>query len=134
GYKEPHKIKTWCLGNEMDGPWQIGAKTATEYGRLANEAAKVMKLVDPSIELVACGSSSRTMPTFADWEATVLDHTYHNDEYISLHQDDDNCSKNIANDLSRSFVMHHFIKAVISIADYIKSKERSRKTIKLSFD
>ena len=70
--KNPHKIKTWCLGNEMDGPWQIGHKTAVEYGRIAQEAAKVMKLVDPTIELVACGSSDRHMPTFAEWEATVL--------------------------------------------------------------
>ncbi len=134
GYKEPHKIKTWCLGNEMDGPWQIGAKTATEYGRLANEAAKVMKLVDPSIELVACGSSSRTMPTFADWEATVLDHTYHNVEYISLHQYYGNRSNDIANYLASSLEMDDFIKSVISIADYIKSKKRSKKTINLSFD
>src|SRR5690606_35853998 len=134
GYKEPHKIKTWCLGNEMDGPWQIGAKTATEYGRLANEAAKVMKLVDPSIELVACGSSSRTMPRFADWEATVLDHTYHNVEYISLHQYYGNRSNDIANYLASSLEMDDFIKSVISIADYIKSKKRSKKTINLSFD
>jgi len=79
GAKEPFKIKTWCLGNEMDGPWQIGAKTAEEYGRIAAEAAKAMKWTDESIELVACGSSSSQMPTFASWEATILEHTY---EYI----------------------------------------------------
>src|SRR3954447_9547211 len=61
GYTEPHQVKVWCLGNEMDGPWQIGAKTAEEYGRLAAETAKVMKGVDPTIELVACGSSNRNM-------------------------------------------------------------------------
>ena len=76
GVKEPHNIRLWCLGNEMDGPWQIGHKTADEYGRLALETAKVMKWVDPSIELVACGSSNLDMPTFASWEATVLEHTY----------------------------------------------------------
>lgn len=64
GQKEPFGIKLWCLGNEMDGPWQMGQKTAQEYGRIANEAAKMMKWVDPSIELVACGSSSSEMPTF----------------------------------------------------------------------
>ena len=64
GYADPHNVKVWCLGNEMDGPWQTGAKTADEYGRLATETAKVMKWVDPSIELVACGSSNRQMPTY----------------------------------------------------------------------
>lgn len=58
GYEAPHNIKTWCLGNEMDGPWQIGHKTAEEYARLANETGKAMKILDPSIELVACGSST----------------------------------------------------------------------------
>ncbi|MCM3111846.1 alpha-N-arabinofuranosidase [Lederbergia lenta] len=134
GYKDPHKIKTWCLGNEMDGPWQIGQKTAVEYGRIANEAAKVMKLVDPTIELVACGSSSRTMPTFADWEATVLDHTYENVEFISLHQYYGNRDNDVANYLARSLEMDDFIKSVTSIADYIKSKKRSKKTINLAFD
>ncbi|MBW8349506.1 alpha-N-arabinofuranosidase [Bacillus sp. IITD106] len=134
GYKDPHKIKTWCLGNEMDGPWQIGHKTAHEYGRLANETAKVMKLVDPSIELVACGSSNRSMPTFADWEATVLDHTYENVEYISLHQYYGNRDNDVANYLALSLEMDDFIKSVISIADYIKAKKHSKKTIHLSFD
>ena len=67
GYEEPHNIKVWCLGNEMDGPWQIGHKTAEEYGRIASETAKVMKWVDPEIELVACGSSNSKMPTFPEW-------------------------------------------------------------------
>ncbi|GJM72051.1 hypothetical protein HMSSN036_42670 [Paenibacillus macerans] len=63
GYEQPHRIKTWCLGNEMDGPWQIGQKTPQEYGRIAYETAKAMRLVDPDIELVSCGSSSSSMPT-----------------------------------------------------------------------
>lgn len=64
GYEQPHGIKTWCLGNEMDGPWQTGHKTAVEYARIANETGKAMKILDPSIELVACGSSHSQMPTF----------------------------------------------------------------------
>ena len=63
GFEKPHNIKIWCLGNEMDGPWQIGHKTADEYGRIAWETAKVMKWIDPPIELVACGSSNSSMPT-----------------------------------------------------------------------
>ncbi len=134
GVKEPYNIKTWCLGNEMDGPWQIGHKTAAEYGRIAQEAAKVMKWVDPSIELVACGSSNRTMPTFADWEATVLDHTYDHVDYISLHQYYGNRDNDLSNYLALSLEMDDFIKSVISIADYIKAKKRGKKTINLSFD
>ena len=71
GAAEPFKIKLWCLGNEMDGPWQVGHKTAAEYGRLANETGKAMRRVDGEIELVASGSSSSAMPTFGAWEQTV---------------------------------------------------------------
>ncbi len=134
GYAEPHKFKVWCLGNEMDGPWQIGHKTAEEYGRLACETAKAMKWVDPTLELVACGSSSSGMKTFADWEATVLDHTYEHVDYLSLHTYYGNRENDTANFLARSMDMDAFIKSVISICDYVKAKKRSKKTIHLSFD
>ncbi|MGP0577922.1 arabinosylfuranosidase ArfA [Paenibacillus peoriae] len=134
GVEQPHKIKTWCLGNEMDGPWQIGHKTAEEYGRLAVESAKAMKLIDPDIELVSCGSSSSTMPTFPEWEATTLDHTYEVADYISLHQYYGNHDNDTANYLARSMDMDHFIHTVISTCDYIKAKKRSKKKMMLSFD
>lgn len=127
GVEQPHKIKTWCLGNEMDGPWQIGHKTAEEYGRLAVESAKAMRLIDPDIELVSCGSSSSTMPTFPEWEATTLDHTYEVADYISLHQYYGNHDNDTANYLARSMDMDHFIRTVISTCDYIKAKKRSKK-------
>ncbi|MFT9370543.1 alpha-N-arabinofuranosidase [Paenibacillus polymyxa] len=134
GIEQPHKIKTWCLGNEMDGPWQIGHKTAEEYGRLAVESAKAMRLIDPDIELVSCGSSSSTMPTFPEWEATTLDHTYEVADYISLHQYYGNHDNDTANYLARSMDMDHFIHTVISTCDYIKAKKRSKKKMMLSFD
>ncbi|MBN2220675.1 MAG: alpha-N-arabinofuranosidase, partial [Vallitaleaceae bacterium] len=134
GYEAPHAIKTWCLGNEMDGPWQIGHKTADEYGRLACETAKTMKWVDPSIELVACGSSNSSMPTFASWEATVLEHTYEQVEYISLHTYYGNRDDDSANFLARSMDMDYFIRSVISICDYVKAKKKGKKNINLSFD
>ena len=134
GYKQPHNIKTWCLGNEMDGPWQIGAKTAEEYGRIAAETAKVMRWVDPSIELVACGSSSLDMPTFPEWEATVLDHAYDQVDYLSLHQYYGNRDNDTANFLAQSMGMDDFINTVIATCDYIKAKKRSKKKIHLSFD
>lgn len=134
GYKDPHRIKTWCLGNEMDGPWQIGHKTAEEYGRIAQETAKAMRLVDPSIELVACGSSNTAMPTFPQWEATTLEHTYEAADYISLHQYYGNRNDDTASYLAYSMDMDHFIKTIISTCDFIKAKKRSKKTMNLSFD
>lgn len=134
GYDKPHNIKIWCLGNEMDGNWQIGHKTAAEYGRMACETAKVMKWTDPSIELVACGSSSMGMPSFGSWEAEVLDHTYEHVEYISLHAYYENAENDTANYLAKSLDMDCYIKSVVSICDYIKAKKKSKKTINLSFD
>ncbi|NMB44677.1 MAG: alpha-N-arabinofuranosidase, partial [Clostridiales bacterium] len=134
GVKDPHNIKVWCLGNEMDGPWQVGHKTMHEYGRLAEETAMAMKLMDPSIELVACGSSNREMPTFPEWEAVTLDHTYDYVDYISLHQYYGNEANDTADFLAKSDDMDDFIKTVISTCDYIKAKKRSKKKIHLSFD
>jgi alpha-N-arabinofuranosidase len=134
GFKEPHGIKTWCLGNEMDGPWQIGAKTATEYGRLAAESAKVMKWVDPSIELVACGSSGKFMATYPEWEATVLDHTYDHVDYLSLHTYYGNADNDTATFLGRSLEMEDFIRSIVATCDYMKAKKRSKKKMQLSFD
>ena len=134
GYERPHNIKLWCLGNEMDGPWQIGHKTADDYGKLANEAAKVMKTVDPSIELVVCGSSNGNMPTFGDWEATVLDHCYDSVDYISLHTYYDFGSKDSRVFLAQNVDMDRFITGVAAICDYVKAKKHSNKTVNLSFD
>jgi len=134
GYKTPHKFKIWCLGNEMDGPWQVCHKTATEYGRLACETAKVMKYVDPDVKLVVCGSSNPEMSTFAEWEMEVLNQTYEYIDYISLHRYYNNNSNNLSNYLAQSLDMDYFIKSVISICDSVKAKKRSKKIINLSFD
>ena len=134
GWEKPHGIKLWCLGNEMDGPWQIGHKTADEYGRLANEAAKVMKWMDPSIELVVCGSSGPGMHTYGEWEATVLDHCYENVDYLSLHSYYADHERDPETFLASNLSMDRFISQVVSICDYVKTKKRSNKTIHLSFD
>lgn len=128
GYKEPHRFKTWCLGNEMDGPWQICAKTAEEYGRLANETAKVMRWVDPSIELVACGSSSSGMQTFGYWESTVLDLCYDQVDYLSLHTYYNNNYNDTANFLATSLDLDHFINSVASICDATQAKNAARRS------
>ncbi|MBE5927931.1 MAG: alpha-N-arabinofuranosidase [Lachnospiraceae bacterium] len=134
GVDEPYNIKLWCLGNEMDGPWQIGHKSATEYGSLAWETAKAMKTLDPNIELVACGSSGLWMPTFGDWEATVLDYCYDSVDYISLHTYYNNHANDSADFLANSLGMNDFIKSVVATCDYIKGKKHSKKQINLSFD
>ena len=134
GAKEPFGIKLWCLGNEMDGPWQIGHRTACEYGRVANEAAKVMKWVDPTIELVACGSSSSEMKTFGDWELQMLDECYDSVDYVSLHRYYGNPTNDTPGFLARSMDMDAFIGTVVSICDAVGGKKRSRKKLHLSFD
>lgn len=134
GRKEPFDIKMWCLGNEMDGDWQIGHKTMEEYGRLAAETARAMKMIDPSIELVSCGSSYRGMPTFPEWDAVTLEHTYDHADYISLHQYYDNEADDPADYLAKADDMDEYIRTVVAVCDYVKAKKRGRKTINLSFD
>lgn len=134
GVEEPHNIKLWCLGNEMDGKWQMGAKTAVEYGRAALEASKLMKWTSPEIETVLCGSSSRNMATFAKWEAESLEIAYDSIDYVSLHQYYGNHDDDVMSFLARTVEVEDFIRSIISTCDYVKARKRSNKTINLSFD
>ncbi len=134
GYEAPHDIKFWCIGNEMDGPWQICRKTATEYGRIAQETGKVMRWVDDSVQLAACGSSQRAMPTYGAWEYDVLDHCFNEVDFISLHA----YFRNDSNDIAQFFTviedLDSFIKEVAAICDAVAAKRRSPKRIMLSLD
>lgn len=133
GHPEPYRIETWCLGNEMDGPWQIGHLNAEDYGKKALETAKIMKWVDPSIKLVACGSSSATMPTFPEWDRIVLEYLYDQVDYISCHRYYENYGD--VDEFLGSFAdMERFIQTLIHTADYVKAKKRSNKTLSISFD
>jgi alpha-N-arabinofuranosidase len=134
GWEQPHDIKFWCLGNEMDGPWQMEAKTASEYGRIATEAAKMMKLIDGRIELAACGSSGRNMATFGAWEDTTLEHCFDHVEYISLHTYLNDYAKDTPAFLASADLMDSFIDEVVAIADSVAARRRSSKRIMLSFD
>ncbi len=134
GTKDPFDIKLWCLGNEMDGPWQMGQKTAYEYGRIANEAAKMMKWTDDSIELVACGSSSTEVPTFGSWEYTMLSECYDNVDYVSLHRYYGNPHNDTADFLASTMNLEEFIRTVASICDAVKGKKHSKKQVNLSLD
>ncbi len=134
GHKEPYGIKTWCLGNEMDGEWQLGHKTAKEYGRLAHETGKAMKLMDSSIKLVVCGSSMSRNATFGEWEKEVLRQAYDEADYISLHQYYGGQEKGTAGFLAQSLDMERYIDLVCGIADLEKNKRKSKKYIDISFD
>lgn len=134
GYEKPHAIRVWCLGNEMDGRWQMGHKTAEEYGRIASETSRMMKWLDPSIETVACGSSNLTMPTFGEWEYRVLDECYDEVDYVSLHQYYGNYDGDTGDFLASSKGMDDFISGVVAICDAVKAKKHAKKRINLSFD
>ncbi len=133
GSPEPYGVRTWCLGNEVDGAWQIGHKQAHEYARLAVETAKTMKWVDPSIELVACGSSGPQMSTFPDWDRTILEHTYEQVEYVSLHR---YLSREAGTSSYLASGVHTdtHIDAVVATCDQVAAKVRSRRPMYLSFD
>jgi alpha-N-arabinofuranosidase len=134
GAKEPHGIRMWCLGNEMDGPWQLGHKTAAEYGRLAAETARALRQYDDTLELVACGSSYRSMPTFGAWEATVLEHTYDVVDFISAHAYYELEGDDLASFLASSVDMDGFIRDVVATADHVAARLSSSKRINISFD
>jgi alpha-N-arabinofuranosidase len=134
GYDEPHDIKFWCLGNEMDGPWQICGKTAYEYGRVANETAKLMRWVDEDLTLAACGSSQRALSTYAAWEYEVLMQCFDKVDFISLHAYFRNDSDDIQTFFKEVDNLDYFIKEVAAIADAVAAKKGSTRKIMLSLD
>lgn len=134
GHAAPYHIKTWCLGNEMDAPWQIGHKTAHEYGELVNETAKAMRSLDPQIETVVCGSSNEHTPIFGKWETEVLDECYNNVDYISMHQYYELPSKGTMHHIAKSIRMDRFINSVVALCDAVKATKKSSKSLNISFD
>ena len=124
----------WCLGNEMDGPWQLGHRSADDYGKIASQTAKALRQVDPSLELVVCGSSSAHMPTFGEWERVVLTHTYDDVDYISCHAYYEEKNGDLGSFLASAVDMDHFIESVVATADHVKAVNGSSKTIDISFD
>jgi alpha-L-arabinofuranosidase len=134
GRVDPFGIKMWCLGNEMDGPWQIGHRSADDYGRLASRTAKAMRAFDPSLELVVCGSSNAQMPTFGEWERIVLSHTYDDVDYISCHAYYEEQDGDLGSFLASAVDMDHFIESVIATVDHVRAVRGSDKIINVSFD
>ncbi|GAB7051102.1 arabinosylfuranosidase ArfA [Catenuloplanes indicus] len=134
GRAEPFGIRMWCLGNEMDGPWQLGRRDAEDYGKLASMTANAMRQIDPGLELVVCGSSARSMPTFGSWERTVLEHAYDEVDYISCHAYYEPADGDYASFLASGTDMDAFIDAVVATADHVRAVKRSDKRIDISFD
>ncbi len=134
GHADPYAVKLWCLGNEMDGPWQTGHMDAATYGPLAANAARSMKLVDPSIEVVACGSSGHQIPTFGYWESTVLEHAYDEVDYVSLHAYYQEHDGDRASFLASGAAMDRFIDDVVATVDAVAARKHRRRRLGLSFD
>jgi alpha-N-arabinofuranosidase len=134
GHAEPHGVRYWCLGNEMDGPWQIGGLTADEYGRKAREAAKVMRWQDPSVKLIACGSSGTTMPTYPEWDRVVLEHCWEQIDYLALHYYATNHEDDTASYLALAAQFEAHVDTLAGLLRYVKAKRRSKHDVYLSWD
>lgn len=134
GAPEPFGVRLWCLGNELDGPWQLGHRSADDYGKLAARTAKALRQLDPELELVACGSSGRGMPTFGSWERQVLEHAYADVDFISCHAYYQERDGDAASFLASAADMDAFIESVAATADAVKASVRGEKTINISFD
>lgn len=137
GYEQPHNVKYWCVGNEMDGPWQIGHMPAREYGIKATDAARQMRAVDPSVKLVACGSSGPFMPTYIEWDRTVLEECYDVVDGISLHRywgntEETNHDSQIY--MAMNLAMDRQIEEIIDVCDLVRAHKRSARQLFLSFD
>lgn len=134
GYEDPYNVRMWCLGNEMDGPWQTGQKPAGEYGRLANQAAKAVKGFDKTLETIVCGSSNDAMPTYPEWERQVLEECYENVDYISLHKYFGNSSNDTLNFFGKIEETGRYIQAIGGVIDYVKAKKRAKNDVHICFD
>ena len=134
GTTEPHDVRLWCLGNEMDGPWQLGHKPAEEYGALAAEAAKAMRLIDPRIELVLCGSSFHEMPTFGYWESTVLERAGDHVDHLSMHAYYEESDGDTDSFLASAADMDAYIDGVVATLDAVAARRRNKRRIHISFD
>jgi alpha-N-arabinofuranosidase len=138
GVVEPWKVEHWCLGNEMDGPWQIGHMLATEYGLKAADAARQMRDVDPSLKLIACGSSGPFMATYLEWDREVLEQCYDYVDGLSLHRYFGNNERDTGGDTSKYLAMNlsmeRQIAETLAVCDLVRGHKRSPKKLWLSFD
>lgn len=134
GREKPWDVRVWCLGNEMDGPWQVGHMTAADYGRVAEEVGSAFRRFDTGLELVACGSSNRGMPTFGAWEHEVLGRSIDVVDHISAHAYYEPIKGDDVSYLACAEDMDRFIHSVAATADAVSAAQKSDKRISISFD
>ncbi|MDO4619266.1 MAG: alpha-N-arabinofuranosidase [Lachnospiraceae bacterium] len=134
GHKEPYNVKYWCLGNEMEGSWQAGHLSAEDYTKKALEAAKIMRWVDPSIKLVACGSSYEMLPTYMEWDRKMLTELWDQVDYLSTHNYTMNAGQGTTNYLAAYKQLDDHIKNSARVIEYVKAKNHFKKDIKICLD
>jgi len=138
GYAQPYNVKHWCLGNEMDGRWQIGHMTAAEYGMKAQDASRQMRYVDRSVVLIACGSSGPSMSTYLEWDREVLESCYDYVDGLSLHRYFANTTEETGRDshkfVAMNLAMDRQIGETLAVCDLVRGHKRSSKKLWLSFD
>jgi alpha-L-arabinofuranosidase len=134
GYREPHGVPYWCVGNEMDGPWQIGHLEAAAYGHKALEAAKMMKWHDPSIQTVLCGSSNDNMPTYPEWDRIALEIAWERVDYHSIHYYAGNRDGDTPSYLALAVDLENYVDTVAATLRYVKAKRRSNHNVYLAWD
>lgn len=134
GNPDPYDVKYWCIGNEMDGPWQIGHLNADDYGKKAHEAAKMMRLQDNSIELVLCGSSNSNMLTYPEWDRVALELCWEQVDYHSMHYYANNNDNDTASFLALSAEFEAFVDTLSGVLRYVKAQTRSKHDVYLSWD
>lgn len=134
GYREPHNVKYWCVGNEMDGPWQIGHLNAEDYGKKALEAAKMMRWQDPSIQLVLCGSSHNAMPTYPEWDRVALELCWEHVNFHSMHYYASNRDNDTGSYLAFPAELETYVDTMAGVLRYVKAQKRSKQDVYLSWD
>ncbi|MBX0329007.1 alpha-N-arabinofuranosidase [Oscillochloris sp. ZM17-4] len=134
GHPQPHDVRYWCLGNEMDGPWQIGHLDAQRYAEKAREAAKMMRWHDPELKLILCGSSGTTMPSYPEWDRVALEHCWDVADYLSLHYYASNADDDTPSFLAMSAQFESHIDTLAGLLRYVKAKHRSAHDVYLSWD
>ena len=135
GRSEPWKVTYWGLGNEMDGPWQMGHRTAEDYGKFALEAAKLMKWTDPNIKLIAAGSSNyNTGIDWIGWNRTVLDLLKTHADYLSMHMYVGNPANNFGDFLASSLTLQDRIKTTEGVINGVLSGQTPRRKIHIAWD
>jgi alpha-L-arabinofuranosidase len=108
GREKPYAVKYWGLGNEIDGPWQLGHKNAEDYAKFALEAAKAMRLVDSSIKLIASGSSNYGAD-WQGWNRTVITALRGQADYVALHTYINNRDNDLEKFLGNSATIERYI-------------------------